>query len=586
MFRLKYSSLSTFFIALLILFFGILVFFYMQSISSVKSVLSEQLAGVSGKLAVRIDKRYSQLQRESKLLSRNQSLRAVFNRPITDRQPNIDQITEFIRWFRRNAEIEYLAVVYTDALGNIVFDSEQGSTSNAVVSNVAIPISRKYTEAIFKAFQSTEIPPDNNLSIRVISQDLTNKLVILRRATNMRGDNGILYAVVSWNTFIDTDLNELSGIALFDRSNSQLVYSSNEDITSAIPGSDISEVISEFEFQKNQYLAMTIQVDSLWLVTTFIQINNYLEKPQRLGRITLMVSLLFIVVSASIIWVLIHRVKKNTQELEAAHRDMLSQNEELQRAKKVVEAHSLKLEKELATASSMQMKLMPTEDPQFEGVSIAGFCRPASQVGGDFYQYYKRPNGRLSVVLADVTGHGMEAAIPNVLFSGMLDNMMESNVQSIDLCTRLNKSLYRSLDSRTFVCFSMGELDTKNRSISLTNGSCPYPYYYDLSSKSVRELAMDAFPLGARKASEYSVMDLTLDVGDRIIFCSDGIIEATNEVGDIYGFDRIRLLIESCCKQELSNRDLIDHLMTDVDSFRNGQEQEDDQTVVVLHIVE
>jgi|TARA_B110000263_G_C15023655_1_gene380712 serine phosphatase RsbU (regulator of sigma subunit) len=75
-------------------------------------------------------------------------------------------------------------------------------------------------------------------------------------------------------------------------------------------------------------------------------------------------------------------------------------------------------------------------------------------------------------------------------------------------------------------------------------------------------------------------------LGIELFFVPMAFLNATNEVGDIYGFDRIRLLIESCCKQELSNRDLIDHLMADVDSFRNGQEQEDHQTVVVLHIVE
>ena len=116
----------------------------------------------------------------------------------------------------------------------------------------------------------------------------------------------------------------------------------------------------------------------------------------------------------------------------------------------------------------------------------------------------------------------MEAAIPNVLFSGMLDNVME----------------------------------------------------------------IDAFPLGVRNKTDYAQIDLPLETGDRVVFCSDGIIEASSEIGDIYGFDRVRQFIESGCRKNRSNRDLIDQLITDVDAFRNGHEQEDDQTVVPMSVLE
>ena len=116
----------------------------------------------------------------------------------------------------------------------------------------------------------------------------------------------------------------------------------------------------------------------------------------------------------------------------------------------------------------------------------------------------------------------MEAAIPNVLSSGMLDNMMEIN----------------------------------------------------------------AFPLGARNKTDYAQIDLPLETGYRVVFCSDGIIEASSEIGDIYGFDRVRQFIESGCRKNRSNRDLIDQLITDVDAFHNGHEQEDDQTVVAMSVLE
>jgi len=188
----------------------------------------------------------------------------------------------------------------------------------------------------------------------------------------------------------------------------------------------------------------------------------------------------------------------------------------------------------------------------------------------------------LSIVLADVTGHGIEAAIPNVLFGGMLDNMMDSESEPVELCTRLNSSLYRSLDPRTFVCFSMGVFDNTSKVLNITNGGCPYPYHYDAESETVREIEIDAFPLGVRKETEYSTISLPLESGDRIVFCSDGLIETSNEMGEIYGFDRMRLLVEASCRQGLSNRELIDQLIGEVDLFCDGHEQEDDQTLVVI----
>jgi|APSaa5957512622_1039677.scaffolds.fasta_scaffold05491_1 serine phosphatase RsbU (regulator of sigma subunit)/ligand-binding sensor domain-containing protein len=242
------------------------------------------------------------------------------------------------------------------------------------------------------------------------------------------------------------------------------------------------------------------------------------------------------------------------------------------------------LEEELQTAHDMQMGLMPTESPKIQGFDISGRCLPATHVGGDFFQYYPISDNRLAISLADVTGHAMEAAVPVMMFSGILDTQMETGNILEDLFARLNRSLHRNLDSRTFVCFTMGELDTTSKKFRLSNGGCPYPYHYQVSTGEITELQVDGYPLGVRAEATYPVIETQLESGDRIIFCSDGIIEAENSEEEMFGFERTEETIRKGCQEDLSAPQLLDYLIGEVKTFTGDTPQGDDQTVVILGV--
>ena len=114
------------------------------------------------------------------------------------------------------------------------------------------------------------------------------------------------------------------------------------------------------------------------------------------------------------------------------------------------------LEHELQTAHDMQMGLMPKESPRVAGLQIASRCLPATQIGGDFFQYFHQGD-RLSISTADVTDHGMEAAIPVVVFDGVLDSQVEIAGELEDLFSRLNERMVSRMPGRTHVCFSIGD---------------------------------------------------------------------------------------------------------------------------------
>ena len=243
------------------------------------------------------------------------------------------------------------------------------------------------------------------------------------------------------------------------------------------------------------------------------------------------------------------------------------------------------MEEELQTAHEMQMNLMPKESPQIEGLDIAGRCLTANHVGGDFFHYFSQGN-KLTLSLADVTGHAMEAAIPAVMFDGILKTERRFNAPIEQLFSNLNHTLCDTLPDRTFVCFTMADLNLSSHTARLANGGCPYPYHFRSATGDVAELQVEAYPLGVQPNTQFPVIDVQLAPGDRLVFCSDGIIEADNAAEELFGFERTAAAIQEGCRQSLSAIALLELIFAEVKKFTGDAPQGDDQTVVVLEVRE
>ena len=270
---------------------------------------------------------------------------------------------------------------------------------------------------------------------------------------------------------------------------------------------------------------------------------------------------------------LISRVVVHTRDRDRTQRELIRTQAQL-----VEEA-----QKELNTAHDMIMGLMPKTGPQIQGLDIASQCLPATHVSGDFFQFFEREN-TLIVSLADVTGHAMEAAIPVVMFSGILENQMETDHDLGTLYANLNRSLCRILERRTFICFLMGHLDFTTHTFQYVNAACPYPYHFQSATQTLIELQSETYPLGIRLDTVYEIRETHLDPGDTIIFCSDGLAEAENRAGEQLGYDRLSDMVQSACQTNLSAQDTIDRIVQDVDAFRGNADRSDDMTCVVLRL--
>jgi serine phosphatase RsbU (regulator of sigma subunit) len=267
----------------------------------------------------------------------------------------------------------------------------------------------------------------------------------------------------------------------------------------------------------------------------------------------------------------------------------------IQQREQAQRQHIQELTRELQTARDLQMDLMPKQAPQLEGFDFAGCCIPAKQVGGDFFQYFPLSRHRLAIGMADVTGHAMEAAIPVVMFSGILrgetrhGNSLEQlfgNLNIEQLFANLNRTLCESLDSHTFVCFLMGEFNAYTRTFRFSNSGCPYPFHYRASSGDVVELQADAYPLGVRPDTLYRSIEVPLEPGDLIVLCSDGLIEARSTAGEHFGFERMAATISQGGAARLNAEAQIDEIFGRVKSFMGEATSDDDMTCIVVAVTD
>ncbi len=237
------------------------------------------------------------------------------------------------------------------------------------------------------------------------------------------------------------------------------------------------------------------------------------------------------------------------------------------------------LEEELQEARQMQMALMPTSPPAVAGMQVSGVCRPANHVGGDLFQYFTTGNG-LTIANADVTGHRMEAAIPVVMFSGILDNQMEQPKPLTDLFQSLNRSLCRSLADHKFICFTMAEIEGK----TLRLASCGNPYPLHFHNGEVSELKVDGYPLGVREETQYEAIEAHLHEGDYLVLYSDGIPETINPSEEMFGYERTIETVRETCAEGISAKDLVERLMSKAREFAGAEPQADDMTCVVVKV--
>jgi predicted ester cyclase len=237
-----------------------------------------------------------------------------------------------------------------------------------------------------------------------------------------------------------------------------------------------------------------------------------------------------------------------------------------------------RIEQELRVARTIQQASLPKEVPQLEGWQIYPLYRPAREVGGDFYDFFELKDGRLGIVVGDATGKGVPAALVMASARSMLRAVAQASDSPGEALRRVNDPLATDIPPNMFVTCFYAILDPKSGSLTYANAGHDLPYLHRLSG-AAEELRARGMPLGLMPGMGYEQKQTILNSGEAALLYSDGLVEAHDPEGEMFGFPRLRALLA----EHGTERSLGDFLMKELYSFvGEGWKQEDDITLLTL----
>jgi serine phosphatase RsbU (regulator of sigma subunit) len=241
-----------------------------------------------------------------------------------------------------------------------------------------------------------------------------------------------------------------------------------------------------------------------------------------------------------------------------------------------------RVEQELRVARRIQQASLPKGVPELEGWEIAPHYQPAREVGGDFYDFFELEDGRVGVVVGDATGKGVPAALVVTATYSMLRAVAQvlGSFSPREVLAQVNEALLARIPLNMFVTCFYAILEPKSGSLKYANAGHDLPYLWH-GGGDAEELRARGMPLGLMPGMSYEEKEITLQRGESVLFYSDGLVEAHDPKGEMFGFPRLRALVAEHGAEE--ERSLGDLLMKELYSFvGEGWEQEDDITLLTL----
>lgn len=247
-------------------------------------------------------------------------------------------------------------------------------------------------------------------------------------------------------------------------------------------------------------------------------------------------------------------------------------------------SRGIRLRTELAAAHDAQMAIMPQRDPELAGFEISGVCVPASEVGGDFFDYIwvEAASPALVLALGDVSGKGMTSALAAAMSSGMVHAQVRDGTSLADAMTRVNRSVRRKVERHMFTALCLAAIDPVERTLEWVNAAmCPPLLKRD---GAVVELASEGsrLPLGSFADTVYRSRKIPLLPGDVLLFFTDGVPEATDRAGTLYGYEAVRDFFAAQPTGRLTAPRIHGAFVREIARFAKGSRQHDDMTLVVV----
>jgi serine phosphatase RsbU (regulator of sigma subunit)/anti-sigma regulatory factor (Ser/Thr protein kinase) len=236
-----------------------------------------------------------------------------------------------------------------------------------------------------------------------------------------------------------------------------------------------------------------------------------------------------------------------------------------------------RIEQELRVARLIQQTLLPKDVPALAGWQMAAYYQPARAVGGDFYDFIYYPDGKLGIVIGDVSDKGVPAALVMATTRSVLRTAAQRLTSPAEVLQQVNDLLYPDMPPKMFVTCLYAVLEPASGQLRFANAGHDLPYRRSRSGAS--EMRATGMPLGLMPGMSYEEKEVTLEVGETVLLYSDGLVESHSPSREMFGFPRLQQLVAG----HPGGTTLVDFLLKQLASFTGPDwEQEDDVTLVTL----
>lgn len=260
------------------------------------------------------------------------------------------------------------------------------------------------------------------------------------------------------------------------------------------------------------------------------------------------------------------------REVVYAHEDLAPH------VKRIVERERVKAE--IDAANRIQAALLPLDAPSFAGATVSSHYRAATEIGGDYFDFLKLSTGDIGIAFGDVSGHGLTSGIVMAMAKSALLVQVDYEHSPRAVLDVLNEVVMKTSPKRTMMTFFFGVLDPRAQTLRFSSAGHLDPYVYRAATGKLEALSSWGFPLGVKRREPYREHKVAFLPGDRLVLYSDGLIEAIDDDGNPFGFDRFEQTLLS--NGHLAADDIKKALLTAVRKFTRNRPPEDDQTLVVV----
>jgi sigma-B regulation protein RsbU (phosphoserine phosphatase) len=238
-----------------------------------------------------------------------------------------------------------------------------------------------------------------------------------------------------------------------------------------------------------------------------------------------------------------------------------------------------RLETQLEVARQVQLALLPARDPQIDGFEISAYNFPTEEVSGDYYDWVRIYDDQIGMVIADVSGKGMPAALLMAFLRASLRAATHIGYAPAVSMSKVNYLLWESIERNQFVTAFYGIFDATNRTLAYSNAGHNPALVMEVDG-SARFEERGGVPLGMFRDTRYYEYYLTIESGQMLVLYTDGLTEARSATEEEYGRDRLVESVRKC--RDLSAREMIDYIHRDLITWTDGQGADDDVTIFII----